>query len=87
MAKTQVSNFIIIGTDGKVAIATNKGQVSVENLATLPGELAELIKKRQEAGKKLTAALARAKFPVALANQSFVIDLRESVPKPRKKKK
>jgi AICAR transformylase/IMP cyclohydrolase PurH len=87
MAKTPLSNFIIIGTDGKVAIGTNKGQVSVVSAARLSGDLAKLIKKRQEVGKKLTEALAKAKFPVALASQSFVIDLREGAPKGRKRKK
>jgi len=87
MAKTPVSSFIIIGTDGKIAVGTNKGHVSLVSAAALKGDLVELIKKRQEAGKKLTEALAKAKFPVALASQTRIIDLREGVPKARRRKK
>src|SRR5262249_57828871 len=86
MAKTPANNFIIIGKDGKVAIGTNTGQVSLIGADTLKADVAALIKKRQKIGKQLTQALAKAGFPVVLANQSLVIDLRETAPKGRRRK-
>ena len=74
MANTNGDNFIFIGKDGKVVIASGTGEVTVTSAAELSGDLIELIKKRQAAGKELTDALAEAKYPVASSHVAVVVD-------------
>jgi hypothetical protein len=74
MAKTTGENIIFVGKDGKIVIASATGEVTVATIATLSGDLTSLLKKRQTVGKELTAALAKAKFPVAASVQAVVVD-------------
>jgi hypothetical protein len=75
MAKGKAGrNVIFISKDGKVAIASASGDLSVVGAAELSGEIAELIKKRQAVGKQLTEALAKAKFPVSNSVDCDVAD-------------
>ena len=73
-AKVKADNIIFIGKDGKIVIASGTGEVTVASVAKLSGDLMALIKQRQAVGHELTAALEKAKFPVAGSNQAIVID-------------
>jgi cytochrome oxidase Cu insertion factor (SCO1/SenC/PrrC family) len=74
-AKSKGANFVFIGKDGKAAIASATGELTVvANAALLRGDLLELLKKRQAAGKELTEALADANFTVVHSVEILVID-------------
>ena len=85
-AKVRADNIVFIGKDGKIVIASGTGEVAVASVAMLSGDLTALMKKRQAAGHELTAALAKAKFPVAHSNQAIVVDPSGALGKLRKKK-
>jgi hypothetical protein len=74
MAKATGENVVFIGKDGKIVIASATGEVTVTSAARLPGHLIELLKKRQDAGKELNEALAKAKYPVAHSFIAVVMD-------------
>jgi hypothetical protein len=86
-AKTRGENIVFIGKDGKIVIASATGQITITSAARLSGNLIELMKKRQAAGKELNAALAEAKYPVAAANPAVVLDPSGALAKLGKKKK
>jgi hypothetical protein len=87
MAKTKGENIIFIGKDGKVVIASGTGEVTVTSAAKLSDDIIELMKKRQAAGKELTNALAKAKYPVAFSWIAVVVDPSGALTKLGKKKK
>ena len=75
MAKAKARNIIFIGKDGKVAITSGTGALTVASVAKLSGDVTKLIRERQAVGKKLTAALIKAKYSVTSgSSESDVLD-------------
>jgi hypothetical protein len=88
MAKGRGRNIILIGKDGKVAIASATGELKViESAKLIPDDITELLRKRQAIGKELTEALAKAKLPATSAIDFDVIDPSAALDKFVKKKK
>jgi hypothetical protein len=90
MAKAKVrvkgENIVFIGKDGRIVIASATGDITVTSADRLSGDLIELMKKRQAAGKELNNALAKAKYPVAMAFPAVVLDPSGTLTKLGKKK-
>lgn len=74
-AKGKSPNFLFIGEDGKIAITSATGELTVASSEVLlRGDVLELIKTRQAAGKALTKALAEANYRCASDSEMLVID-------------
>jgi len=76
MAKTKAKrdNILFVGQDGKIVIASATGKLTVASAARLPGDLIELLRKRQATGKALTEAFSKANFDVTGASEMQVLD-------------
>ena len=75
MAKAKGENVLIIGEGGKaLAVGTSKGRLGLVSAAKLSPDLVELIRRRQELGKEITDALAKARYPVEIRSVTQVFD-------------
>jgi hypothetical protein len=86
-ARRKGENIVFIGKDGKIAIASATGELTVASAVTLRGDLVELMKRRQAAGKELTGEFAKAKYHVTSASEMHVIDPSGVLSKLGKKKR